>query len=140
LVPGVAPRLNQKALALLSIVDDEGARERIAGALVREEARTLSERASSLEATVLTAICEVAPHADGAGISVAAVAGAVSRKISGSLHVPITPKAVGFVIRTRLRLATVKSHGIYVIPNTERGRIAVLAARYGVASEAAAGA
>lgn len=132
LVPGVAPRLNQTALALLSIVDDEGVRARIAGELVREEARTVGERASSLEATVLTAICEVAPKSGGAGISVASVASTLSSKISGNLQAPITPKAVGFVIRTRLRLATVKSRGVYVIPNTERGRIATLAARYGV--------
>jgi hypothetical protein len=123
-------------LALLSIVDDESVRERIAGELVREEARTVGERASSPEATVLAAICEVAPTACGAGISVASVAAAVSRKISGNLRVPITPKSVGFIIRTRLRLTTVKSKGVYVIPNTERGRIAALAARFGVATDA----
>lgn len=140
LVLGVAPRLNQTALALLSIVDDESVRERIARELVREEARTVGERASSLEATVLAAICEVAPNASGAGISVAAVAAAVCRKISGNLEVPISPKSIGFVIRTRLRLTTVKSRGVYVIPNTERGRIAALAARFGVATEATGGA
>jgi hypothetical protein len=140
LVSGVAPRLNQTALALLSIVDDESVRERIACELVREEARTVGERASSLEATVLAAICEVAPKAGGAGISVAAVATAVCSKISGNLEIPLSPKSVGFVIRTRLRLTTVKSRGIYVIPNTERGRIAALADRFGVALAATAAA
>lgn len=134
LVAGIAPRLNQTALALLSIVDDEGVRARIAGELVREEARTVKERASSLEATVLAAICDVARKSTGAGISVASVARSLSSKISGNLQVPITPKAVGFIIRTRLRLTTIKSRGVYVIPNTERGRISTLAARYGVAA------
>jgi hypothetical protein len=133
LVLGIAPRLNQTALALLSIVDDQRVRDRIVAELVREEARTVGERASSLEATVLAAICDVARQSTGAGISVASVARTLSSKISGNLQVPITPKAVGFIIRTRLRLTTIKSRGVYVIPNTERGRIATLAARYGVA-------
>lgn len=133
LVPGIAPRLNQTALALLSIVDDQRVRDRIAAELVREEARTIGERASSFEATVLGAICDVARENSGPGISVASVARTLSSKILGNLQVPMTPKAVGFIIRTRLRLTTVKSRGVYVIPNTERGRIAALAARYGVA-------
>jgi len=135
LVAGIAPRLNQTALALLSIVDDSEVRERIIGELVREEARAVEERASSLEATVLAAICDVARTCQGAGIGLSQVAQEISRKSSGFLELPITPKAVGFVVRTRLRLSTVKSNGVYVIPNSERSRIAALAARYGLHAE-----
>lgn len=140
LVPGIAPRLNQTALSLLSIIDDTGLRDRIARQLVGEEARVLSERASSLEATVLAAILSVAREAPDSHIPLSAVAARFSEKTLGNLQVPITPKAIGFVVRTKLRLPTVKSHGVYVIPQTERPRIAALAARHGVEVESLASA
>jgi hypothetical protein len=140
LVPGIAPRLNQTALALLSIIDDDGLRSRIARELAGEEARVLSERASSVEATLLAAICEEAESAPTSPIKLSAIAARFSRKTSGSLQNSITPKAVGFMVRTKLRLPTVKSHGVYVIPQTEWPRIAALAARHGVAVESQASA
>jgi hypothetical protein len=136
LVPGIAPRLNQTALALLSIVDGSDARERIAVELVGEEARVLSERASSLEATVLTSVWEVARSTGSGPIPLKAVAQNFCRKTSGNLQDSITSKTIGFVVRTKLRLPTVKSNGNYAIPATSRPQIAALAARYGVAAEA----
>ena len=135
LIPGIAPRLNQTALSLLSIIDDAELRERMAQQLAGEEARVLSERASSVEAAVLAAICEVAREAPASAISLSAVAAQFSRKTLGTSEAPITSKAVGFVVRTKLRLPTVKSRGVYVIPQIERSRIAALAARHGVAVE-----
>jgi hypothetical protein len=44
----------------------------------------------------------------------------------------MTNKWVGSFIRRRLRLATAKSGGVYVIPLTERQRLEVLAQRFGV--------
>lgn len=140
LLKGVTPRVNQTALALLSIIDDEAIRERVAAELVREEARALSERAASVEATVLAAICEAAASATGAGVSVSAVTDAVCRKISGESQIYLSPKSVGSIIRTKLRLTTRKSRGVYVIPHTERRRIEALAVRYGVSCESNTGA
>jgi len=137
LVPGIAPRLNQTALALLSIIDDAGARERVARELVGEEARVLSERASSLEATVLTAVCEAARSTGAGAIPLKAVAQNFCRKTSGNLEDSISSKTIGFVVRTKLRLPTVKSNGNYAIPATSRPQIAALAARYGVAVDTA---
>lgn len=140
LIPGIAPRLNQTALSLLSIIDDAGLRERIARQLAGEEARVLEERASSLEAAVLSAICDVARETPATSIPLSAIAARFSRKTLGNIETPITSKAIGYVVRTKLRLPTMKSRGIYVIPQVERARIAALAARYGVAIESPAGA
>lgn len=134
LVPDIAPRLNQTALALLSIVDDASVRDRIARELVGEEARVFGERASSTEFTVLAAISEAAAGAPHAHIPLSDVAQRVSRKILGNPEKNISSKTVGFVVRTKLRLPTVKSHGVYVIPTTARPAIAALCARYGVGS------
>jgi hypothetical protein len=132
-VAGVAPRLNQTALPLLSIVDDPELRERIARELVGEEARVRGERASSTEYTVLAAICNVAATSPITSIALGDVARHVSRKISDNREDFLSPKTIGYVVRTKLRLPTVKSHGVYVIPNLARPAIAALAARYGVA-------
>jgi hypothetical protein len=137
LVPGIAPRLNQTALALLSIVDAAGTRERIARELVGEEARVLSERASSLEATVLRAVCEVARMTGLGPIPLKAVAQTFCRKTSGNLQDSITSKTIGFVVRTKLRLPTVKSNGNYAIPATSRPQITALAVRFGITVETA---
>lgn len=133
LVPGIAPRLNQTALPLLSIVDDAGTRDRIARALVGEEARVFGERASSTEFTVLAALADAA-KASRSHIPLADVAHRVSSKILGNLEQSISSKTVGFVVRTKLRLPTVKSHGVYVIPTTARSAIAALCTRYGISA------
>jgi hypothetical protein len=136
LVLGIAPRLNQTALALLSIVDDAGVRERIARELVGEEARVLSERASSLEASVLAAVCEAARLTPAGAIPLKAVVQEFCRKTSGNLEPSISSKTIGFVVRTKLRLPTVKSNGNYAIPATHRAQIWALARRYGIAQTA----
>jgi len=129
LVPGIAPRLNQTALALLSIVDDEHLRERIARELVGEEARVLTERASSAEATVLAGLVRAAASSS-THIALSSIADhMVTREAS------LSPKSVGSILRTKLRLPTVKSHGVYVVPGTARPAITALAKRYGIETE-----
>jgi hypothetical protein len=133
LVAGVEPRLNQTALALLSIIDDEGLRSRIAAELVGEEARVLQERASSLDATMLVSLLEGFAVAETAQVSVAEVAKRFNDKVAVELGRPMSNKWVGGFIRNKLRLSTQKSHGVYVVPATERPKIASLAKRHGVA-------
>lgn len=131
LVPGIAPRLNQTGLALLSIIDDEGVRRRVARELVGEEARASNERASSVEALVLKAVNEVAAASAAGAISLKAVTEHFC-KSTGGAEGSIGSKAIGFVVRTKLHLPTVKSNGTYAIPATHRPQVAALAARYGV--------
>lgn len=136
LIAGVSHRANQITLPLLSLIDDGELRDRIAAELVAEEARVFSERASTPDITVLVAITEAAAVSPTAHIAVADIARRVSSKNSGSFENSITPKAVGSIVRTKLRLPTVKSNGVYVIPNTARPAIAALAARYGLSDDA----
>jgi hypothetical protein len=129
LVPGIEPRLNQSALALLSLVDDAALRSKIGDELVGEAARVLQERAASVEATMLVAVREVIDSAPNGIASVAAIAVAFERLPGGF---SATGKWIGNVLRQRLRLKTVKSHGVYVVPKSERPKIDVLAQRFGV--------
>jgi hypothetical protein len=132
LVDGVEPRLNQTALALLSIIDDQGLRDRIRDELVGEEARVLNERASSLEATMLAVLVGAFAAAEAPYVAVSEATDRFNQKACPDLGRPMTNKWVGGFIRNRLRLTTSKSRGVYVIPLTERAKILVLARRHGV--------
>jgi hypothetical protein len=49
---------------------------------------------------------------------------------------PITNRFIGGILRKRLRLLTYKSHGIYVVPASEKSKVEQLCIRYGVIERA----
>jgi hypothetical protein len=49
----------------------------------------------------------------------------------------ITNRFVGGILRKRLRLSTYKSHGVYVVPTTEKPKVDQLCIRYGVVERSA---
>jgi hypothetical protein len=133
--PGVEPRLNQTALSLLSIVDDPELRRRIHEALAGEDARVHQERATSPEATMVAVLLRL--FENGAErLTVAVVTQAFNRATDQRFGRPASPKWIGWFLRTRLKLVTAKSHGVFVVPDTERAKVLVLAVRYGVAAKA----
>lgn len=129
---GVAPRYRQSSLALLSLVDDPALGDQITRELAGEEARVTQERADTLEAAMLTAIVGAFDASPTAHASVDDVACRFNEIAASELGRPMSNKWVGGFIRRRLRVAPVKSGGTYVIAPTERGRIDVLARRFGV--------
>jgi hypothetical protein len=135
LVQGVEPRFNQSALALLSLIDDAGLRQRIGAELVLDEARVLQERASSVEATMLAALLDAFVATSSTNATVADVTERFNRKAVHDLGRAVSNKWVGGFLRSRLRLATMKSRGVYVVPPTERTKIEALAKRHGVIAE-----
>lgn len=132
LVIGVEPRLNQTALALLSIIDDEAVRGRIGQALAGEEARVLQERATTLEAAMLAGLLEAFAMPQNAHVTVSDAAQRFNQRACSDLGKPMTNKWVGGFLRNRLRLATMKTGGIYVLQRTELPKIETLASRYGL--------
>lgn len=133
LVDGVSPRLNQTALALLSIVDDDLVRAKIRAELVSEEARVLHERASTPETTMLGVVLEAFAETSAPYVAVGDVAERFARIASDRFYQRPTNKWVGQVLRDRLRLQTTKSRGVYVIPQSERPKLEQLAERMGMA-------
>jgi hypothetical protein len=47
---------------------------------------------------------------------------------------PMTAKWIGYMLRIRLKIATRKSGGIYIVPASERPKVEALRARYGLPS------
>jgi len=45
---------------------------------------------------------------------------------------PITNRWIGSILKKRLNVQTYKSHGVYVVPVTERSKVALLCKRYGI--------
>lgn len=131
-VHGVAPRYRQSSLALLSLVDDAELRSRIAHELAGEEARVLQERAETFEAAMLTAVLEALDRSPAPHAAIEEIAQAFNARAGADVARPVSNKWVGGFIRRKLRLATMKTGGVYVVPATEHARIVALAERYGV--------
>lgn len=129
LAPGIEPRLNQTALSLLSIVDDPAVRCDIHEALLLEDDRIHQDRKASVEGAVVAVLARLSEDGEPA---VSAIAEAFNRAAAGTAGRTASPKWVGWFLRTRLRINTAKSHGVYVVPATERPKIAALASRYGI--------
>lgn len=131
-VEGIEPRLNQKALSLLSLVDDPEVRRAIMASLVEENANVLSERRETAEGAVLASVVEAFAATDGTNVPVREIADRFNRTHCADYGGPVSNKWVGFVLRKGLRLSTHKSNGIYVVPVSEKAKIGALAARLGI--------
>jgi hypothetical protein len=129
-IPGASPRLNQTALALLSLIDDASVRVRVADHLLAADSGA-GVQLESIETRLVRALHHCFAEATTPYVSIAQVAGRFSNSLE-DFHVPYSSKAVGALVR-RLGLITMKSRGVYVIPQHERPKVAELAARFGVA-------
>jgi hypothetical protein len=128
---GVSARYRQSSLALLSLIDDADVRTAITRELAGEEARVLNERADTLEAAMLSAIEASFADASGPHAAVSDISVRFNDAEAANLGRPMSNKWVGGFIRTRLHLGTLKTGGVYVVPATERGKLAAMLARYG---------
>jgi hypothetical protein len=127
----IEPRLNQIFVPLLSTVDDP---------IVRRELQQLSREYHSLmvgargleaEAQVLEVIRELWTDS-AATVSLRSITESFSNKHFAEYDQQITPKWIGNLLRTKLHLIPVKSHGIYVLPTSEYGKLDRLMLRYGI--------
>jgi hypothetical protein len=132
LMADVEPRLNQSALALLSLVDDLELRTEMQQAFIADYETTRAERNETAEACVLKAVKAVFDAANGASARVAGVADHFNREHSAEFGGPRSNRWIGYILRTRLHLTTRKSDGVYVGPATEQPKIEALIARMGL--------
>lgn len=133
--PSLSPRLNQILIPLLSIMDDEGLQAEVRNSVKAFDQELSAERSASAEAGVLEVLVELFEAADRPTVAVSEVASAFASKFGQEYDRPITNRFVGGILRKRLRLSTYKSHGVYVVPVTERPKVDQLCVRYGVAEQ-----
>lgn len=132
LIEGAEPRLNQSALALLSLVDDEGARNRIRSTLLHEYDSVKAERSESLEAAMLAVLMEAMEKCSASAVPISEIAARFNAHAEADLGQAMTNKWVGSFLRRRLHLKTMKTSGTYAVPLTEWKRVKALAFRSGV--------
>lgn len=131
----LSPRLNQILVPLLSIIEESPLQRDIREAVRRHEEALYSERATTLEAAVLEALLALFADKGQSSVRVGEIASVVIRKHGNDFSRPVTNRLIGEVLRRRLRLITTKSHGVYVVPVTERSKADELARRYGLQTE-----
>ena len=130
--PKLEPRLNQILLPLLSVVRDAQLRDDLRSVAGEAQAGLVAERGLLAEAQVLEVLAELVAGSDRSVIPLAEITTGLIEKYDAEYERPITNRWVGGILRRRLNLRTYKSHGVYVVPTSQRPTIEALCARYGV--------
>jgi len=130
--PSLSPRLNQILVPLLSIIDDKQLQEEVRDSVKSFDQDLYAERSASAEAGILEILAEMISEPSRASIPVAEVTTAFVGRFGQEYDRPITNRFIGGILRKRLRLSTYKSHGVYVVPATEKQKVDQLCIRYGV--------
>ncbi len=131
------PRINQVFAPLLANIEDVETRE-VLRMYARARNRTLvEERNGSFEAQVLAVLRHLSERDDGT-IALRDIAELFARAFSADAPALPTPRAIGAILRKRLGLRPQKSHGVYVLPKTDRTKLAYLFDRYCVTDDDAA--
>jgi hypothetical protein len=130
--PKLEPRLNQILLPLLSVIADPALRTELRSVALDAQTCLVAERGLLAEAQVLEILAELVATSDRPVVTVADVTVGLIERYGAEYERPITNRWIGSVLRKRLNLKTYKSHGVYVVPMTERTKVELLCARYGV--------
>lgn len=131
-LPGLEARLNQVLVPLLSVMEDEESRIKLRELAERSSGRTSAERGLSLEAQVLSVLRELSRSADGPRVPLAQLAERFMEQHGAEYGGRVSPRWIGQVLRKRLHLSPVKSHGVYVVPLSDAERLRALYTRYGL--------
>jgi hypothetical protein len=93
---------------------------------------TIAERGLQVEAQVLEILAQLMETSQRPVVPVADVVSGLAERYGTEYEWPITNRWIGGILRKRLNIHTYKSHGVYVVPGTERTKVEILCARYGV--------
>jgi hypothetical protein len=129
--PTLEPRRKQSALALLSLIDDQDLRDRIQAYLLDEQTAAKRESANADEPRLVSAALAAFEEAKQPFVQVSEIAERFNRG-GGQGELALSAKRIGWLLRSRLRLSTSKSNGVYVLMQAERARLATHAVRLGL--------
>lgn len=127
----IEPRLRQIFAPFLSLIQDDQTRSRASALLLAYQRDMISDRALGVEARVLESI-EGLRRLPGPPITIAQIASEMVRRFGEEFERPVTPKWVGAILRRRLGLKPVKSHGNFILERQEIAKLPQLYARFGV--------
>ncbi len=127
--PSVDNRINQIYLPLLSIAKDPGVRVELMARQLESQDRLSEERGLALEAEILDIIRDLQPASP---LRLRDIAAAFQARQDSAFQGTVSSRFIGTILRDKLNLRTRKSHGVYVIPESELPKLDGLFIRYGI--------
>lgn len=129
----VEPRISQIFAPLIATMSSASAKERLHALARRYSNQLAAERSMSLEAQLLEIIHDLLKTER--VVAVKDVADKFAEMYGAEYRRPITPRWIGGLLRKRLSLGPVKSHGTFIIPASDQQSLSQLFARYSITSE-----
>jgi len=126
-------RIAQVFAPLMAVAFDAGAKTRLYNLACKASATLRADRGSTTEAQLLDIISEL--RRDQIPLSMKEIAERFAARFGTDHSRSVTPKWIGSQLRSRLSLLTVKSCGVFVIPETESPKLVNLFRRYGISEE-----
>ncbi|MBI2755074.1 MAG: hypothetical protein HYX46_16390 [Betaproteobacteria bacterium] len=130
--PTLSPRQNQIAAPLLALMESDRLRDEVRNTVKGFETALMRERSSTMEAAVLEIVLELRAPGNSSSVPVAEIASAFQARYSAEYERTVTNRQIGGLLRHKLGVATHKSHGVYVIPESELPKLRHIAKRYGI--------
>jgi len=130
----LSPRLNQILVPLLSIVGEEELRTPIRMLVQGLDDSLRNARASSIEGLLVEVLSGLLSTEEGRLIPVGDVASRLQGMVGVDTGRPLTARYVGYLLRTRLGIETVRRQGVYMVSDIEPERLETLRARYSLAN------
>ncbi len=124
--PALTPRMNQILVPLLSVVENEGAREEIRRTALAQQAFAHTSQTANVAREIVAVLTELFEAGEDR-IPVGRIAALLIERIGDVVARPITGRFVGEVLRERLGITPYKSHGTFVVSASMRDRIEVVA-------------
>ena len=115
------PRLNQVFIPLLSIVENEKTRKDLHDLARQYHREMIADRGMGMEAQILEIIRDI--RAQDGQLSIKEITSWFEDRHGDDYDKKITPKWIGNVVRRKLQLKPQKSHGVFVIPWTEKPKL-----------------
>src|SRR6266550_1630339 len=137
----IEPRLNQIFVPLLSIIEDPEARRDLQELAKRYNREMIADRGMDMEAQILEIIRDMlsSPYGE-SRLPLKDITSWFVDRHGMDYERKVTSKWIGTIIRKKLNLKTQKSHGVYVIPLSEKPKLDRLYEKYGIGSKEVDGA
>lgn len=123
--PTVSPRLNQILVPLLSIIEDEQDREVIRHLVEGQDVVRQAPRRESLEGVLLQVLSECFESKEVLSVSVGALTARLIDRVGETENRPLTTRYVGYLLRARLGMETVRRQGKYLVFRSALDRLAL---------------
>lgn len=127
--PTLSPRLNQILVPLLSIVEDEEHRQVIRHLVEGHDAVRRKTRRESPESVLVQVLAKCFESEEVLSVSVGVLTARLIDRVADTTDRPLTTRYVGYLLRARLGIETVRRQGKYLVFRSALDRLAQPAER-----------